>query len=324
MALLESFLDATLVGYTKAGVAARGISIDERFPEVKGKHVVVTGATGGIGRAVTQRLAANGAVVHAVGRSSQKMSKLVEETIGSVVPYVTDLSLMADVALLADRIVESDVPLDGLVNNVGVMSADRTTTPEGFETTYALNLLGQFVLSAKLEPMLALSGRARVVNVSSGGMYSQPLTAKHIDSPLEPYDGTAAYARTKRGQVFLAKHWATEWAEAGISVNSMHPGWVDTEGVRNSLPAFRRLTRPLLRTAEQGADTIVWLVASDAAANVSGRFFHDRVQRKEHRMKRTMDTPQTQQAFLARLATDAKPYMSNISIPKGATDDQDR
>ena len=94
--------------------------------------------------------------------------------------------------------------------------------------------------------------------MSSGGMYAQRLT-DDVEFRDDSYSGTAAYARTKRMQVVLAHMWAYRLADAGVAVHAMHPGWVDTPGVRTYLSTFRALTRPVIRTADQGADTLVWL-----------------------------------------------------------------
>ena len=310
MLVLDTVLDKSLLGYTKLGALARAIDINEAFHDVSGTHVMVTGATGGIGRATVRRLAANGVVVHAVGRSKEKLDLLEAETDGTVVGYQVDLSSMEAIRHLASEFRQRNHALDGIVNNVGVMTHERIVTTEGFELSYAVNLLGQYVLVMNLLPALINSAPSRVVLVSSGGMYSQPLTVKNIQSSQGEYDGTAAYARTKRGQVALAEHWAHAFASDGIRVNSMHPGWVDTDGVRDALPTFRRLTRPVLRSEDQGADSIVWLMASRDSGSVTGEFIHDRIPRATHRMNRTKITDDTTDDLIARLAADAAPYLA--------------
>ncbi|MBW2472189.1 MAG: SDR family NAD(P)-dependent oxidoreductase [Deltaproteobacteria bacterium] len=319
MGFLDSALDSTLAGYTRFGAALRDVDVDERFEEVAGKHVMVTGATGGIGKAVAQRLAENGAVVHAVGRSDSKLEALVANTPGTVVPHRADLSSMQQIAELADSYLESGAPLHGLVNNVGIMIHERTETSEGYEITYATNLLGQYVLTKRLLPALERSAPSRVVMVSSGGMYSQPLTVTNLESTEGEYNGTNAYARTKRAEVVLAEEWAKEFAGTGVTVASMHPGWVDTPGVQSSLPTFRKITGPFLRNEAEGADTIVWLVASDEAASAAGGFYHDRRPRPTHRMNRTVEDPALRERFMEHLADDARPWLD----PPGPTDRHD-
>ena len=321
MAAIDTFLDKSLLGYTKLGTLARHIDVKDEFPGISGGHVMVTGATGGIGRAVTQRLAANGAVVHAVGRSREKLDALQTDTNGTVITHQTDLSNMGSIEDLATDFLRAGHRLDGIVNNVGVMTHERVITDEGFELTYALNLLGQYVLVMNLLPALVTSSPSRIVMVSSGGMYSQSLDVMNLQSSEGEYDGTAAYAHTKRGQVVLAEEWARTLATDGIRVNSMHPGWVDTDGVRDALPTFRRLTGPLLRNEAQGADSIVWLIASDDGGAHTGQFVHDRQTRPTHRMSRTKTSDTARSDLLAVLATDAAPYLTDQPAQSEENDD---
>ena len=314
MGFIDSALDTTLAGYTKFGISLRDVDVDEAFPEVAGRHVMVTGATGGIGKAVAQRLASYGAIVHAVGRTPTKLDDLVNTTEGTIVPHVADLSSIEAIVRLADDYVSSGEPLHGLVNNVGIMIHERTVTDEGYEITYATNLLGQYVLTKKLLPVLEASAPSRIVIVSSGGMYSQPLTVSNLQSSEGDYNGTNAYARTKRAEVVLTEEWAKELAGTGVTITSMHPGWVDTAGVRDSLPTFRRLTGPFLRDEAQGADTIVWLVAADEAADESGTFFHDRSVRPTHRMNKTKEQPGLRERFMEHMASDAAPWLEPSAL----------
>lgn len=307
MTWIDSALDTTLAGYTKLGFSARGLDTEETFADLDGQAIVVTGATGGIGRATVERLAANGATVHAIGRNQEKLDRLERSVAGDVIGHEADLSLMTDIVSLTKRLRGLD--LNGLVNNVGTMSSDRRETDEGFELTYATNLLGQYVLTTRLLPSLLAGAPSTVIMVSSGGMYSAPLTASNIQSTEGEYKPTAAYARTKRGQVALARWWADRHADDRVAFASMHPGWVDTEGVRDSLPVFRRVTGPFLRSAEQGADTIVWLVASDAARSNPGAFWHDRKPRPLHRLGSTDGDSIDPVEFVSQIDADAAPYL---------------
>jgi NAD(P)-dependent dehydrogenase (short-subunit alcohol dehydrogenase family) len=186
-----------------------------------------------------------------------------------------------------------------LVNNAGVLLPEREETQEGLEKTFATNLLGHFVLTNLL--IEKLEAPARIINVSSGGMYSQRIRVDDLQMERGAYDGTVAYARTKRGQVILTELWAESLRSRGIVVHSMHPGWADTPGVSGSLPRFYKLTKPLLRTPEQGADTIVWLCASDEAARSTGQFWHDRRPRPPHRFRRTRETESERTLLWERL-----------------------
>jgi NAD(P)-dependent dehydrogenase (short-subunit alcohol dehydrogenase family) len=151
---------------------------------------------------------------------------------------------------------------------------------DGYEMTFATMVLGPFVLTNGLAPLLertaAGAGRTRVINVASGGMYLQGLHLDDLEMERERYHGSVAYSRAKRAQVVLTGLWARRWRDLGIVVHAMHPGWADTPGLEEGLPRFRRLIRARLRTPEEGADTIVWLAASDEAVRSTGRFWLDR------------------------------------------------
>jgi NAD(P)-dependent dehydrogenase (short-subunit alcohol dehydrogenase family) len=134
------------------------------------------------------------------------------------------------------------------------------------------------------------SAPARIINVSSGGMYTQRVNLDDLQSEHGRYDGAAVYAVTKRAEVILTEVAAKHLAGTGVVVSAMHPGWVDTPGLASSLPRFHAATRVLLRTPEQGADTIVWLGAADAGAESSGDFWHDRAKRPTHRLPKTRQT----------------------------------
>ena len=165
---------------------------------------------------------------------------------------------------------ESEERLDALVNNAGALLPERRVSVDGYEMTFATMVLGPFVLTNGLVPLLERTaghaGVARVVNVASGGMYLQGLHLDDLQMEREPYRGSIAYARAKRALVTLTREWSRRLRGRAITVNAMHPGWADTPGVVASLPTFHRLIGPRLRTPEEGADTIVWLVASEEPA----------------------------------------------------------
>jgi NAD(P)-dependent dehydrogenase (short-subunit alcohol dehydrogenase family) len=299
---LDSALDTTLLGYTRIGHVLRRRAYED-LPSMTGSTVVVTGATGGIGRASAECMARLGATVVVVGRDPEKVTatlSAIRAAGGNVAGETADLALMADVKALAGRLLARFSDIDVLVNNVGVLLPERTVTGEGLEATFATNLLGQFVLTGLLIPRLVESAPSRIVNVSSGGMYAVRISSD-LESERGDYDGRTAYARTKRGQVILTEIWAERLKELGVVVHAMHPGWVDTPGVRSGIPLFRAVTRPFLRDADQGADTIVWLAASEEAGAATGLFWHDRRPRAPHRLERTRETPEERSAFWRRL-----------------------
>jgi NAD(P)-dependent dehydrogenase (short-subunit alcohol dehydrogenase family) len=219
---------------------------------------------------------------------------------GGVEVEIADLSLMEEIRRLADRLL-SRPQIHVLVNNAGVLLPERRVTAEGNEATLATNLLGHFLLTNLLIPRLVESAPARIVNVTSGGMYTTRISVSNLQNEGE-YDGRVAYARTKRGQVILTEMWADRLRGSGVVVHSMHPGWADTPGVESGIPLFQKVMRPLLRTSEQGADTIVWLAAAGEPGEESGLFWHDREPRPTHRASRTRETAEQRERLWRALS----------------------
>ena len=118
-------------------------------------------------------------------------------------------------------------------------------------------------------------------------MYTEPLRVESLEMGPAGYDGVTAYARVKRAQVSLVEQWGPRLQDLGITMTAMHPGWADTPGVRTSLPAFRRVMGPLMRTPSEGADTMLWLASAPGAGMPPGSLWLDRRQRSAHRLSRT-------------------------------------
>ena len=267
-------------------------SITDRLDE---RRVVLTGATSGLGFACAHALAGLGASLVLVGRDEQKLAETARSVASThdVPPPATeraDLALMSEVRALAERLLADPAPIHVLINNAGALFGERAETAEGHERSLAINLMSPFLLTNLLIPRLAASTPSRIVNVSSGGMYTQRIDVDDLGSERGEYRGAAAYARAKRGQMILTERWAAELADKGVVVHAMHPGWADTPGVRSSLPGFYRVTKRILRTAEEGADTIVWLVAAPDAAQSTGGFWLDRAPHLTHIFAKTRES----------------------------------
>ncbi len=273
---------AATFGYTKLGYRARRIERDPIATDMSGKTVVITGATSGLGQAAAHELSSLGASVIVIGRNQQKVEATVAALGGDARGDIADLSLLGETRQLAERLLDTEPRIDVLINNAGVLLGERTTTDEGLETSAATNVVSHFLLTNLLIPRLVDSAPSRIINVSSGGMYTQPLDVdKMLDHP-GAWRGAVAYARAKRAQVVLTEMWAEQLDGRGVVVHAMHPGWAATPGVSSGIPAFEKITGALLRTPEQGADTIVWLAAADEPAETSGRFWLDREARATH------------------------------------------
>lgn len=268
------------------------------------QHMVITGASSGLGYATAQMLAQRGAQLTLVMRSKRKaqetVAALVEETGNTNITYeLADLALMSEVNALVRRLKKRGKAIDVLVNNAGALFNPREETAEGLEQSFALLLLSPYRLTLGLLPLLKKAPAARVVNVVSGGMFSQKLD---VDSLIieegEKYSGSVAYARQKRALMVLTQEWAKEWEEQGIVVNAMHPGWADTPGVQDALPEFRKLTSKVLRSSEEGADTIFWLAAATEAGDVTGELFLDRLVHSPYFVPGTREGAQERQRLL--------------------------
>ena len=271
-----------------------------------GRHAVVTGVTSGVGLAIAEQLALLGARLTLVARNEQKAqeiaARLREESGNEAIEVeVCDLSLMSEVHALADRLLQRDEAIDILVNNAGALYNERQETEEGFERSFALLLLSPYILTERLQPLLGASDDPRVINITSGGMYTQRIRVDDLQSERGEFAGAVAYARAKRGLMILTEEWAERWRDDEIAVNAMHPGWADTPGVETSLPEFYRFTRKILRTPEEGADTAVWLAAAPEAGKVSGKLWLDREQHPAHIRGSTVESEEDRAALLEEL-----------------------
>jgi NAD(P)-dependent dehydrogenase (short-subunit alcohol dehydrogenase family) len=287
--LFDAALDRTIVGgYTRVGYQLRqsGWADDPAPGALQGRTALVTGANRGIGKAIAAGLARLGATVLLTVRDRDSGELARTEIIGSnseadVAVEVCDMSDLSAVRAFAADLSTRVSELNVLVHNAGVLPSTRIETADQHEVTLATHVLGPLLLTECLVPILGAADDPRLILMSSGGMYTQSLPTDDPEYLDGRYSGVTAYARTKRMQVALTPILARRWAGEHIRVYSMHPGWADTPGVATSLPAFRNLTGPLLRTPEQAADTALWLAATQPAPPTGG-FWHDRRPRPEH------------------------------------------
>jgi dehydrogenase/reductase SDR family member 12 len=275
------------------------------------KHAVITGATSGLGLATARSLAHRGATLTLVIRNEARAEELVnmlhrETGNSNIFVEIADLSLMSEVQRLVERLLRTGRPIDVLVNNAGALFNKRAETSEGLEQSFALLLLSPYRLTKGVKPLLDAATEARVINVVSGGMYTQPLKTQWLQAREEGYSGSVAYARCKRALMVISEQWADAWNKDGIVVNAMHPGWADTPGVESALPGFHKLTRRILRSPEEGADTIVWLAVATEAGKVSGQLFLDREPRTTHLLKKTEGDPAQRDTL--------QPYLDAITV----------
>jgi len=302
-ALLDDLAEILVVpSFTRTGYALRRRLFDWEDPaswSLAGKTVVITGPTSGLGRAAADGLAGMGARLVLVGRDEGRLAQTRGELVAAhpgleAATVIADMSSLASVREACDRILATEPRIDVLVDNAGAMFAERDETPEGLERTFAVMVMGPFVMAARLLPRLLASPDGRIVAVTSGGQYTQALPLDDLQFTRGEYDGPRAYARAKRAQVALIREWARRLrGSRGTSVvaNAMHPGWADTPGLEASLPGFRDMMGDRLRSAAEGVDTMLWLAAAPEARARTGQLFLDRRPRPFDRVPMTRLTP---------------------------------
>ena len=301
--LLDGALELPVVtSFTRIGYDARRRLAHWRpldSYDLAGSTVVVTGATSGLGLAAAEQFARSGATVVLLGRDAAKTERVRAELVGRLgrdafEVVVADMGDLEQVRAAAVQLQAAHASIDVLVHNAGALTADRRVAPSGVEATIASQVVGPFVLTSLLLPQLRAAAPGRVLTVSSGGMYAAPLTVERLQMG-DDYNGTDQYARAKRAQVTLNEMWSLRMPREELVFHAMHPGWADTPGVRESLPTFRKVVGPLLRTPLQGVDTLVWLGSDDGLPlQRNGRFWLDRHERSIHKLPTTRrsDTPE--------------------------------
>lgn len=297
--LLDDLLNWTVIGgYDRLGYSLRRLAWDfaETEVDLSGKVVMITGGNAGIGRAAATALARLGASVTLVCRHPERgeaACEAIRTETGNAKVFLAlaDMSQPAAVREMVGRFAAQHDRLDVLVNNAGVLLNEKVFAGNDVEMTFAVNTLGYFQLIRLMLPLLQAGAPSRVINVTSGGMYTAKLQLEDPFFYRRAYDGVKAYAESKRAEMVLTQMWAERLAGTGITVNAMHPGWANTQAVRNSLPRFYTLTRPILRTPAQGADTIVWLAANPRlTASDTGKLYFDRKPRKPYRLAGTRES----------------------------------
>ena len=302
--ILDTLLDRAVVpGYSRIGSVVRS-----RFwgadpaPFAEPIDVVVTGGSSGLGAATAMSLAKLGARVHIVGRSRERLEKSAGEihaaAAGPVVVHRCDVSDLDSVAEFVNALTSELTGLHAVVHCAGVMPNKRIATAQNHEVAFATHVLGPVAMTVGLRELF--DAGSRVIFVSSAGMYTAPLTTQDFEYTSGKYSGHTAYARTKRMQVVVAEQLAERLiGEHDPVVHSMHPGWAATPGVTESSPVFGSLMKPILRTAREGADTVVWLVSGDEALTSTGKFWHDRAVRPTHYPSWRKDSPEARDALWA-------------------------
>lgn len=265
----------------------------DKLKDMHGQVVMVTGSTGGIGKATATGLAKLGAQVVIVGRNKARGEAALDdirEQSGNpnIELMLADLSSQADVARLAAEFNARSDRLHVLVNNVGGLYARRQEITDGIEATFATNYLNGFLLTRLLLPTLKAGAPARIVNVNSGGHRQAALKFDDLQSQ-QGYQPLDAYGRAKLASVMFTYELARRLAGTGVTANAADPGGADTESTRaitpDMLPPFMRLMWPLTPlfrvlmgtpTVEKAAWSSVYLAASLEVEGVTGQYFSPR------------------------------------------------
>jgi retinol dehydrogenase 14 len=249
-----------------------------------GHTVLVTGGTGGIGRATAAGLAAMGARVGITGRDTVRTRSVAADIAAvsgnpAVDPFPADMSCQAEVRRLAGEVLAAYPRLDVLVNNVGGFWATRHVTADGLERTFAVNHLGPFLLTGLLTGRLQASAPARIVTVSSGAHAAGTINFGDLQGEHR-YSGQQAYSQSKLANVMFTYELARRLDGTGVTATVLHPGVVRTRFAAEDPSPMLRLFLPVIRlflkTPEKGAATSIYLASSPEVTGVTGTYFAGR------------------------------------------------
>jgi NAD(P)-dependent dehydrogenase (short-subunit alcohol dehydrogenase family) len=264
---------------------------------VRGKRVLITGATNGIGLAAAEELARRGAVLAIVARDDAKAADAVARitAAGSEVVDVlkADLSSQESVRALATEALERYARIDVLVNNAGAVFEKREESVDGIELTWALNHLAPFLLTELLLDRLKSNAPARIITTTSDAHKGAQIPWDDLNAERSyGARGFRRYGQTKLANILFTAELARRLEGTGVTANCFHPGTVATGFNRNNGAVMRFVMtaiRPFLRKPEKGADTLVWLSDSEEAGSENGGYFVDRKREQPDVPARDMD-----------------------------------
>ena len=284
----ENFLDKTIYfSFDRSGFLRHKKHFEEDFSKasLKNKKALVTGGTSGIGQSVVNFLKSREANVFFTGRRESGDPSFIQ----------CDLADWDAVKMLAKNCEE----LDFVVLNAGSMPDQYTENKNGVEFQCASQLVGHYILIHELKKLGKLKTHARIVWVSSGGMYLKKLDLSALFKNPN-YDKVDTYANVKRAQVTLVEELARDSHWGNTIMTSMHPGWVKTEGLKGALTKFFSWMERRLRTSDEGADTIIWLLLTKTNIE-SGNFFFDRKKVSPYISKKYISSKATRLELLQKL-----------------------
>jgi NAD(P)-dependent dehydrogenase (short-subunit alcohol dehydrogenase family) len=253
---------------------------DRKRTDLAGRTVLITGGTGGIGKATALGLATMGARVLITGRDRGRGEDTAREIRaaagGAVEVYVADLSSQSEVRRLADEVLRRHPRIDVLINNVGGYWNTRHVTPDGLEHTFALNHLAPFLLTNLLLESLENSTAARVVTVSSNAHAMGRIDLDDLQGERS-YSGARAYNQSKLANVLFTYELARRLQATSVTSNALHPGLVSTAFGAGDPGRAQRLfvpvLRPFMQSPARGAATSIHLASTPDLDRVTGRYF---------------------------------------------------
>ena len=249
---------------------------------MKGKVVVITGATSGIGEVAAQRLAAQGARIVLVARDAARGQKSLTRlpSLGSGAShsiYYGDLSHISEAKRVAAEIAAAEPRIDVLINNAGALFGTRRLTADNLEETFATNHMAYFVLTLGLRASLLAAAPSRVVSTASDAHKGYTLDFDDLQA-TKGYSAIRAYGRSKLCNILFTRELARRWAGQGVTANCLHPGFVATRFGDSSgglLSGVVRVAKTLFAiTPQKGAETIVYLASSPDVDAISGEYFY--------------------------------------------------
>jgi NAD(P)-dependent dehydrogenase (short-subunit alcohol dehydrogenase family) len=248
---------------------------------MKGKTVVITGGTSGIGEVAAEALAQMGARIILVARNRSRADAILARLRrrgprAAHSTYLADLTRLAEMKRVAAEIAGREPLIDILINNAGALFGNRRLTEDGLEYTFALNHMSYFVVTEGLRERLLASGGARIINTASAAHQGATLDFDDLQS-AKSFRATRAYGRSKLCNILFTRELARRLQGTGVAANCLHPGFVATRFADESGGLISRmawLAKFFAISPTEGAQTIIYLASSPEVANMSGKYFY--------------------------------------------------